>query len=216
MAFLYDGIKNIFVPLGNRRFELGLSEKSLPIKIAWGITGAGDYLPEIFQVMKKIIERGDVKVQAFLSRSAVMVVKWYKLWNELEKISPRIMVEESANVPFIAGPLQTGKFKLLLVAPATGNTVAKIVNGIADTLVTNAVAQAHKGNLPIYILPVDQETETGKRTTVLPTGEKLDLSMRDVDMMNFRKLKAMRGMTVITSPYEIEEIIRKETQSEST
>jgi archaeoflavoprotein AfpA len=187
-----------------------LNSQKLPVKIAWGITGAGDYLPETFQVMKNIIGRGDVKVQAFLSKSAVMVVKWYKLWGELEKISPRVMMEESANVPFIAGPLQTGKFKLLLVAPATGNTVAKIVNGIADTLVTNAVAQAHKGSLPIYILPVDQETENGKRTTTLPTGEKLDLIMRDIDIENFRKLKAMKGITVITSPYEIEEIIRKE------
>jgi len=190
-----------------------LSAQKLPIKIAWGITGSGDHLPEAIQVIKKIVERGDAKVQPFLSKSAVIVVKWYGLWEELEKISPNIMVEESANFPFIAGPLQLGKFKFLLVAPATANTVAKIVNGIADTLVTNAVAQAHKGNVPIYILPVDRETETGKITTILPTGEKIDLMMRDVDIMNFRKLKEMKGITVVTSPHEIEEIIEREARS---
>ncbi|MCP8320981.1 MAG: archaeoflavoprotein AfpA [archaeon] len=183
------------------------------MKIAWGITGSGDHLPETIQVIKRVVERGDAKVQAFLSKSAVIVVRWYKLWNELEEISPKIMVEESANFPFIAGQLQIGKFKFLLVAPATANTVAKIVNGIADSLVTNAVSQAHKGNVPIYILPVDRETETGKITTTLPTGEKIDLTMREVDIMNFRKLKEMEGIKVITSPHEIEEIIKREAQS---
>ncbi|MCP8317234.1 MAG: archaeoflavoprotein AfpA, partial [archaeon] len=114
------------------------------------------------------------------------------------------------NFPFIAGQLQIGKFKFLLVAPATANTVAKIVNGIADSLATNAVSQAQKGNVPVYILPVDQETENGKITTILPTGEKMDLTMRDVDLMNLRKLKEMKGITIITRPYEIEEIIKRE------
>jgi archaeoflavoprotein AfpA len=181
--------------------------------MAWGITGSGDHLPETVQVIRKIVERGDAKVQVFLSKSAVIVVKWYGLWKDLEKISPKIMVEEGPNIPFIAGQLQIGKFKFLLVAPATANTVAKIVNGIADSLVTNAVSQAQKGNVPVYILPVDQETETGKITTTLPAGEKIDLKMRDVDLMNFRKLKAMEGIEVISRPHEIEEIIKRETQS---
>ncbi|MCP8304878.1 MAG: archaeoflavoprotein AfpA [archaeon] len=168
-------------------------------------------MPETVQVMKKIVERGDAKVAIFLSKSAVSVLKWYALFKELEGISPRVMVEKGPNEPFIAGPLQVGKFKFLLVAPATANTVAKIVNGIADSLVTNAVSQAHKGNVPIYILPVDQETETGKVTTLLPTGEKIELTIRDVDLENFRKLKRMRGITVITRPQEIEEIIKRYT-----
>ncbi|MCP8316414.1 MAG: archaeoflavoprotein AfpA, partial [archaeon] len=114
-----------------------MSAQKLPIKMAWGITGSGDHLPETIQVIKKIVERGDAKVKIFLSKSAVIVVKWYGLWEELKKISPKIMVEESSNIPFIAGQLQIGKFKFLLVAPATANTVAKIVNGIADSLATN-------------------------------------------------------------------------------
>jgi len=195
------------------RVEVGLSSQKLPIKIAWGITGAGDLLPETIQIMRRIVERGDAKVQPFLSKEALIVVLWYDLWYELKKISSRIMVEKSANVPFIAGPLQLGKYKFLLIAPATGNTVAKIVNGIADTLVTNAVAQAQKGNVPVYILPSDRETETGKITTILPTGEKKDLIIREVDLMNFEKLKAMKGITVVTSPDKIEEIVKKEVSS---
>ncbi|MCP8310151.1 MAG: archaeoflavoprotein AfpA [Candidatus Methylarchaceae archaeon HK01M] len=192
-----------------------MSDKRLPLKIAWGITGSGDYMPETVQVMKKIVERGDVKLAIFLSKSAVPVLEWYDLFKELKEISPKIMVEKGPNEPFIAGPLQVGKFKFLLVAPATANTVAKIVNGIADSLVTNAVSQAHKGNVPIYILPVDQETKTGKVTTLLPTGEKIELTIREVDLENFRKLKKMRGITVITQPQEIGEIIKRHISSSS-
>lgn len=192
-----------------------MSEKRLPLKIAWGITGSGDYMPETVQVMKKIVERGDAKLAIFLSKSAVPVLEWYDLFKELKEISPKIMVEKGPNEPFIAGPLQVGKFKFLLVAPATANTVAKIVNGIADSLVTNAVSQAHKGNVPIYILPVDQETETGKVTTLLPTGEKIELTIREVDLENFRKLKRMRGITIITKPQEIGDIIKRHMSSSS-
>lgn len=192
-----------------------MSDKRLPLKIAWGITGSGDYMPETVQVMKKIVERGDAKLAIFLSKSAVPVLEWYDLFKELKEISPKIMVEKGPNEPFIAGPLQVGKFKFLLVAPATANTVAKIVNGIADSLVTNAVSQAHKGNVPIYILPVDQETKTGKVTTLLPTGEKIELTIREVDLENFRKLKKMRGITVITQPQEIGEIIKRHISSSS-
>ncbi|MFQ6126445.1 MAG: flavoprotein [Candidatus Heimdallarchaeota archaeon] len=68
--------------------------------------------------------------------------------------------------PFISGPLQKGAYNFLLVVPATANTVAKIVVGIVDTLVTNSVSQAHKGAIPIYIFPVDQEP--GSLITILP------------------------------------------------
>ena len=62
-----------------------------------------------------------MKVTAVLSKAAVTVIKWYKLWNDLNRISEKVLVEEDANTPFIIGPLQTGKFRCLLVAPATAN-----------------------------------------------------------------------------------------------
>lgn len=55
----------------------------------------------------------------------------------------------------ITGRLSLGKYDLLIVTPATANTVAKIVHGISDTLVTNAVAQAGKGAVKTLIVPVD-------------------------------------------------------------
>ena len=55
----------------------------------------------------------------------------------------------------------------MIVSPTTANTVAKIVHGISDTLVTNAVAQAGKGRVRTLMVPVD--IEPGDIDTVLPS-----------------------------------------------
>jgi len=171
------------------------------IRIVWGITGSGDLLPEVTEELEKLVDMGKVEITTCLSKAAKMVVNWYKLSERIEKISKRVLHEYDANSPFIAGPLQIGKYNSLLVAPATANTVAKIVHGIADTLITNAVAQAQKGGIEIIVLPVDQKP--GKTTTLLPTGEEKTLIMRDIDIENTEKLKGMKGIKVIEVPEDI-------------
>ncbi len=176
----------------------------MTIRIVWGITGSGDLLTEVVDELQEISDRGNVEITTCLSKAANMVVRWYKLTERIRKISKRVLVESDANTPFIAGPLQVGRYHSLLIAPATANTVAKIVHGIADTLLTNAVAQTQKGSVPVIILPVDQKR--GEITTVLPTGKKKKLIMRDIDIENVEKLKAMEGITVLETPKEIENI----------
>ena len=179
----------------------------MPSRIVWGITGSGDLLPEIFGVMKELAKIRNLEITVVLSKAGVKVVKWYKLWNELKNISDKVMIEKDANTPFIVGPLQTGKFKCLLIAPATANTVAKIVNGIADTIITNAISQTNKANVDIHILPVDQKKGTTK--TILPGGESLELTIRDIDVENAEKLRKMKGIFVLDKPYEIQNVINR-------
>ena len=85
--------------------------------------------------------------------------------------------------------------------PATANTVAKIAMGIADSLVTNAVAQALKIRVPTYIFPVDQKS--GSITTILPSGEELTITTRDIDLENVEKLRSMEGISILKHPSEI-------------
>lgn len=182
------------------------------MKVAWGITGSGDYMPEIVKTMKEIAQRDrEVKIYIFLSKAADKVVKWYGLFKELKNVSDKIYTEVDSNTtePFyyIPGALQIGKFDFFIVCPATGNTVAKIVSGIADTLITNSVAQAAKANIPIYVMPVDHVE--GKQVTTLPSGEKLELEMREVDLENTSKLSKMRSIQVFYSPSDIEGIIKE-------
>ena len=175
-----------------------------PYKLAWGITGAGDLITEIFEAMKDLKENGNFKITAVLSKAAVKVIKAYRLWDTLPTIADKIMVEKDSNTPFIVGALQTRKFKALLVAPATGNSVAKIVHGIADTLITNAVSMTTRTKTPVFILPV--EREGNEVNTTLPDGSKLELFTRDLDAQNTAKLQTIKGISVLDAPEDIKRI----------
>ncbi|TET04248.1 MAG: bifunctional phosphopantothenoylcysteine decarboxylase/phosphopantothenate--cysteine ligase CoaBC [Promethearchaeota archaeon] len=56
---------------------------------------------------------------------------------------------------FLAGdrPNHFGKADIILVSPATANTISKIANGIDDTTVTTVVSTAFGSSIPIVIVP---------------------------------------------------------------
>ncbi len=177
----------------------------MPFKMVWAITGAGDLIRETTAIMEKIARQHPIEITLALSKAGLEVVTWYGLMDRLNGLGGKVFIEKSANKPFIAGPLQAGKYGCLLVAPATANTVAKVVRGIADSLVTNAVAQANKTNMPILILPVDRQV--GTTTTTLPNGKKLTLAVRQVDADNFDRLQRMAGIRTLEALDEIPERI---------
>lgn len=140
------------------------------MKLAWGITGAGHFLRESFDVIKKLKKSTpDLKVTTFVSRAGEEVIRMYGLEDDLKFISDGSYLEEiflesrqGASVSK-TGRFLLGKYDALLISPATSNTTAKLACGIADTLITNAVAQAAKGGVPVYIVPVDISGEIESR-----------------------------------------------------
>jgi len=178
-------------------------------EVAWGITGSGDKLVETFDVMKDIRKQfenaADVKV--YLSKAGDQVVKYYKLVNDLKGSFKRVFVEIDANSPFLAGQIQTGKFKFLLIAPATSNTVAKISMGIADTLLSNAAIMALKAFVPVYVMPSDYSE--GIIVTKLPNGRDLKLRIRKEDVEHVRKLAGMDDVFILEKPEEIYRIFKE-------
>ena len=145
------------------------------MRIGFAFTGAGHLLKESVKLARELAKEHEVTV--FLSGAAEEVLKMYGLYESVESITGgkyRELATDS-NQKFsypITGRLSLGKYDLLIVSPATANTVSKIVYGIADTLVTNAVAQAGKGAVPVYMVPVD--IHPGPIDTVLPS--KMELS----------------------------------------
>ena len=140
------------------------------MRIGFAFTGAGHLLRESVQVAEKLAK--DHEVTIFLSGAAEEVLKMYGLYERVERLTGgkyRELATDS-NQKFsypITGRLSLGKYDLLIVSPATANTVSKIVYGIADTLVTNAVAQSGKGAVLVYMVPVD--IHPGPIDTVLPS-----------------------------------------------
>ncbi len=179
----------------------------MTLRIAWGITGCGDYLKVSLDLMKELTNEHNLDVKVYLSKAGEMVVKWYKLFDDLKTSFPKTYIEKSPNIPFLAGDLQLGKFDFLLIVPSTSNTAVKIATGISDTLLSNAAAQAMKVNVPVYIFPADQKK--GDIITDLPGGKKLTLTIRDVDIEAVDKLRKMGGITVIGHPDEIRDLIEK-------
>jgi dihydromethanopterin reductase (acceptor) len=128
---------------------------------------------ESFEVFLKLVKRRDVKVTTLLSNAGEEVARVYGVLDKISQISPggyyqEIILERQQGKGFPkAGRLARGSYAALVISPATANTVAKMVCGIADTLVTSAFAQAQKGNVPTYIVPTDYEE--GTVVTKLPT-----------------------------------------------
>ncbi len=132
--------------------------------IGWAITGAGHFIHDVFAIMTEISEGN--KVTSFVSSAAVEVLRIYGLWDRLREISDgahysEVFTDHSEGASAIhAGRLAGEIYSILIVAPATANTVAKCCRGIADSLVTNTIAQALKGSVPVFILPTDQMEST--------------------------------------------------------
>ncbi|MFB0563168.1 MAG: dihydromethanopterin reductase (acceptor) [Candidatus Lokiarchaeia archaeon] len=141
--------------------------------IAWCITGAGHFLLESFEVFLKLVKNRNVKVTTFLSCAGEEVARAYGVLDQLDQISPggyyqEIILEREQGKGFPkAGRLATNVYEVLVISPATANTVAKMACGIADTLVTSAFAQAQKGDVPAYTIPTDYRA--GIVVTKLPT-----------------------------------------------
>jgi len=183
------------------------------VKIAWGITGCGDKIEEIAAMMVELKKKHGLNVDIYISKSAKLVLKWYKLWNMLEDEFYDIRTEVDANSPFLVGKLQTGHYDLFLVAPMSANSTAKIASGIADTLVTNAVSQGAKARVPIYIYPPDNKP--GELETILPGGKKLKLYIRDIDVENVNKIRKMDSITVLDNVQDIRKVVEDYLKSQT-
>ena len=146
------------------------------MKIAWGITGAGHLLLESVETLEKISREHEVTV--LLSAAGEEVLKMYGLYGRIESLTggyyQELVLEKDQKFSYpLAGRFSLGRYDLLVVSPSTSNTIAKVVSGIADTLITNAIAQAGKGKISTMIVPVD--LEAGDVQTVLPSKLELEL-----------------------------------------
>lgn len=145
------------------------------MRIGFAITGAGHLLNESVQVAEKLAENHEVTI--FLSGAAEEVLKMYGLYERVARLTGgkyrELATDSNQKFSFpITGRFSLGKYDLLIVSPATANTVSKIVYGIADSLVTNVVAQAGKGAVKTFMVPVD--IHPGPVDTVLPSKVEKD------------------------------------------
>jgi len=144
-----------------------------------------------------------VEIDVFLSKAADTMLKFYRLEDELKKNFAKVVVEVNANSPFLAAWLQSGKYEFLLISPASSNTVAKIVNSISDTMLTNAAIMSLKAFRPVYILPTDYRESIVY--TKLPNGKEMKLRVRKEEADQVRKLESMEDVHVLENLQKMRE-----------
>ena len=163
-------------------------------RIAWAITGAGHFLAACATQLLRY-----QNVDAYLSRAAEEVIRMYHLQECLQGEGLRVRRETLASSPAVAG-FARGTYGVLVVAPATSNSVAKFVYGISDSLVSNLFAQAGKSRVPIIVLPTDLAPEVD---SLGPHGGSIKVYPRPIDLENTARLREFPGVTVVNDVEEM-------------
>jgi len=117
-------------------------------KIVVGICGsvAAIRVPELVRELK----RKGIDVQCVMSESAKKILHP----NVLEWASENdVVTAMTGKVEYIKSLGIGGDASLLLICPATSNTISKIANGIDDTTVTTFATTALGSRIPIVIVP---------------------------------------------------------------
>jgi dihydromethanopterin reductase (acceptor) len=158
-------------------------------RLAWAITGSGHYLKECLELLE---QRDDVDL--FLSRASAEVAAMYGV--DLKRLRERMTCfRDTTASASPVGLFYKGHYSRLVVAPATSNTVAKMVCGISDSLVTNIYAQAGKCRIPSIVFACDtapaMETEA-------PSGQVM-VYPRHIDLENVERLRGFEYTRVVDS-----------------
>jgi dihydromethanopterin reductase (acceptor) len=179
----------------------GTDKPSAEARVAWALTGSGHYLTESIDAARTL-----GAVDLFLTGAAAEVLQMYGIPVESLRREFRVLRDNTeSSVP--VGLLYEGKYDLLVVAPATSNTVAKMVAGISDTLATNMFAQAGKCRIPAIVFACDTEPVV---TTRAP-GDWVTLYPRRIDLENARRLAAFEYTTVVTGIAELQHALASAT-----
>ncbi len=160
--------------------------------VLWCVTGGGHMMRECADRIKST-----KAVTVAFSQAGEEVARLYKVFEQISSSADEVILErnQGKSAPAV---MRLGRYEKVIVAPATANTVAKIANGVADTLVTNIIAQSLKLGLPVRLLPTDAEEKIVAETI---SARKITINTRKIDLENLRKISG--EVTVVKSVEEL-------------
>lgn len=164
-------------------------------RLAWAITGSGHYLRECLDIIGKLQD-----VDLFLSKAAAEILQQYGYAHSIG----RVFQDKTAS----AVPVELfyhGVYHTVVIAPTSSNTVAKMVCGISDNLVTNIFAQAGKCRVPTIVFACDTEPELESEA---PREHMVKVYPRRIDLENMEKLKTFEETTVAADMVELDAAIQ--------
>ncbi len=164
-------------------------------RMAWALTGSGHYLRECIAILDKLDD-----VDLFLSKAAAEILQQYGYKHNVGKV---YQDKTSSSVPVEL--FYFGAYHTVVIAPTTSNTVAKMVYGISDNLVTNIFAQAGKCRVPSIVFACDTEAEVESEA---PRDNMVKVYPRRIDLENTAKLKTFEETTVVENMRQLDTAIQ--------
>lgn len=146
-----NGIVTIRQSFTEMKIVMGEYEMLSNVRIGVGMTGSFCTFEKSFQTIQALKEKGAVITPIFSGKTQDVSCRFGDTKEFMERIetitgkTPMCSIEEAESV----GPGRL--FDVFLLMPCTGNTLAKLANGITDTPVLMG-AKAHlRNNLPLVI-----------------------------------------------------------------
>jgi len=135
-----------------RKIRASKSKKLEGKLIVLGVTGSIAAV-ETIKLARELVRRG-AEVQAVMSEAATKIIHPYALEFATDN---EVITEITGRIEHVELLGIEGRADLLLIAPATANTIAKIASGIDDTPVTTIATTALGSGKPIIIAPAMHE-----------------------------------------------------------
>ncbi|HZK83379.1 MAG TPA: dipicolinate synthase subunit B [Desulfosporosinus sp.] len=130
------------------------------LKIGFAVTGSHCTLSEIVTIMKRLVGEG-ADVTPIISYSVASTDTRFGKAKDWERQFQEITKRESIHTISGAEPVGPKKmFDCVVIAPCTGNTLAKLANGIIDTPVLMA-AKSHLRNESPVVLAISTNDGLG-------------------------------------------------------
>lgn len=121
------------------------------LNIGFGFTGSFCTYKRMFQELKNVVEHGAVVTPVFSFQAQRINSRFGKASDFLEKahlITDKLPITSISQAEPI-GP--KGLLDVMVIAPCTGNTLAKLANGMVDSPVLMAAKSHLRNNRPLVI-----------------------------------------------------------------
>ena len=121
------------------------------LKIGFALTGSFCTFKHTIPQIKKIVEEGGIVIPIMSRNAYNMDTKFgtaQEFIKEIEEITNKEIIHTIQGAEPI-GP--KGLTDILIIAPATGNTIGKLANGITDDVGTMATKSHLRNNNPVVI-----------------------------------------------------------------